>query len=85
MPAPQLSTGWTLGLLVALLLLVGLLLAGLGSAVLLPQGVPALVLGGALLLFVGLQAVLFRGLGLRSKADESLPADDSDDWRAWKG
>lgn len=79
---------WQSVALVLLLLLgVGLLLAALASVVLMaPAGVVvAMVLGAVLLL--GAQLLLFRALGLRSRADEPRRREDDDgrDWRAWRG
>ena len=87
-PSP-LSRGWSLGLLIGLLLLIGVGLALLGSAVLMPQaGVLGVLL--ALTLFLLSQVVVFRAFGLRSRADEDPEAalkekDDETDWRAWRG
>ena len=95
MSSPRLSTGWTVGLLVGLLVVVGLVLAAMGSAVLIPQGSVVFVLGALVLAFLGIQAFLFRSFGLRSAADEGRGAEGSDeasdddeddgDWRAWHG
>ena len=88
-PSP-LSRGWSLGLLIGLLLLIGVGLALLGSAVLMPQAGVLGVLLVALTLFLLSQVVVFRAFGLRSRADEepeggSNEKDDESDWRAWRG
>lgn len=74
-------------MLLAVLVVVGVALAALGSVVLLPQGgaVAVLVLAGVV--FLAVQLALFRWLGLRSEADEreAEPPRESDDWRAWRG
>ncbi len=90
MPAPRLSPAWSVGLLLALLVGVGVLLAGLGSAVLIPQGSMVGVLALGVLLFLGAQLAIFKLFGLRSRADEAAaedeePEDDDSDWRAWRG
>lgn len=77
-------------LLVVLLGAVGLLLAVLGSVVLLPQGGVVVVGTLGLLAFLGLQLVVFRGLGLRSRADAQATGGEADeqqtsDWRSWRG
>ena len=88
-PSP-LSRGWSIGLLIGLLVLIGLGLALLGSAVLMPQAGVVGFLVIALTLFLVLQLVVFRAFGLRSKADEDPEAarstkEDETDWRAWRG
>lgn len=91
-PRPRLTPLGSTLLLVLVLLLVGLALAALGGAVLLPQGSAVLLVVLAALGFLALQVVLFRALGLRSRADDSPEAgpdegesDDEDDWRSWRG
>jgi len=78
-------------MLSALLLLVAVGLALLLSTVLAPQGGATLlaVLAGSL--FLALQVIVFKVLGLRSRADRT-PANEDDDehdndpeWRAWNG
>ncbi len=95
------SSGWrrlvlSSLLLLALMVAVAAVLGLVGGIVMLPQlgalGWVAVGLG----LFLALQLVLFRLLGLRSRADDDAesrdeppagdqPADDSGDWRAWRG
>ena len=78
-------------MLSALLLLVAVGLALLLSTVLAPQGGATLlsVLAGAL--FLALQVIVFKALGLRSRADRTQANEDDDerdndpDWRAWNG
>lgn len=92
----RLSSSLSGALLIGLLLVVGLGLAALGSAVMLPQGgAVVLLLAGGGLAFFGLQLLVFRLIGLRSKADDvprggpdEAPAADveeEEDWRAWRG
>jgi tellurite resistance protein TehA-like permease len=76
-------------MLLAVLGIVGVALAALGSVVLLPQGGALVFIVAAAVLFLGTQLALFRWLGLRSEADETgvePPHDEpGDDWRAWRG
>jgi hypothetical protein len=92
----RLSSSLSGALLIGLLLVVGLGLAALGSAVMLPQGgAVVLFLAGGGLAFLGLQLLVFRLIGLRSKADDPSDAgpdhasktevDEDEDWRAWRG
>ena len=89
--------GW--GVVIVGVLLMSTAWAGMAGLFFMPQGGLVLV-GGGLLAFLGLQAVIFRSLGLRSKADAATEADedaadrapdpdgdeDGDrDWRAWRG
>jgi fatty acid desaturase len=87
-------------LLVAVLAGVAGVLSLVGGAFLLPQlGAVTWVLAGALL-FLGLQLLVFRAMGLRSRADDEADRRDEertahgpetpdgaggDDWRAWRG
>lgn len=90
MPSPRLSRGASIGLLIGVLFVVGLVLALMGSAVLMPQGAAVGVLLVAAVLFLCAQLAVFRILGLRSQADEqpdpeATPDDEDSDWRAWRG
>ncbi|RKY21409.1 MAG: hypothetical protein DRQ55_04560 [Planctomycetota bacterium] len=102
MRAKRLSSIASSALLIGLLLLLGLGLAGLASAVMLPQGgAVVLLLAGAVSAFLGLQLLIFRLMGLRSRADQGAgersprgsdgqaPDDEAPpadaDWRAWRG
>lgn len=92
----RLSSSLSGALLIGLLLVVGLGLAALGSAVMLPQGgAVVLLLAGGGLAFLGLQLLVFRLIGLRSKADDgprdgpdaasTADTEEDEDWRAWRG
>ncbi len=85
-------------LLSALLLVVALGLALLGSTVLFPQGGAAVLMVLAAVGFLALQICVFRLFGLHSRADDEptdeaglgddAPADGDEndgDWRAWRG
>jgi len=81
-------------LLIALLAAVALLFALLGGTVMLPLGGVAVWIVLGVLFFIGAQFLLFRALGLRSRADEGLDEGESStdedeqaeaDWRAWRG
>jgi len=81
-------------LLIALLAAVALLFALLGGTVMIPLGGVAVWVALGVLLFIGAQFLLFRALGLRSRADEGVDEDESSgvgdedaeaDWRAWRG
>lgn len=70
-------------LLVVLLVAVGLLLALFGSLVSIPQGGVVIVGAVALSAFLGLQVLVFRTLGLRSRADDVVARRSRDP--AWHG
>ncbi|MHC4846623.1 MAG: hypothetical protein ACYTCU_10750 [Planctomycetota bacterium] len=81
-------------LLIALLAAIALGLALLGGTVFIPLGGAALWVALGLLVFIGAQFLLFRAMGMRSKADEESDEHGSDepededteaDWRAWRG
>jgi hypothetical protein len=79
MPSDWRRPALSAGLLLVLLIVVAGGLGLLGGLVLLPQlGAVGWVAVGALL-FLGLQLVLFRALGLRSKADEEPGAASPED------
>lgn len=87
MASPWRRNGLSSLLLLLLILAVGLILSLMGGAVLIPQGGAFLVMGAALAVFLGVQLLLFRALGLRSKADEREDEESGQDadWRAWRG
>ncbi len=83
--------GWTI--VIVLILVGGGLLSGVFGSVMIGPGFfgPVVLVG---LAFIGLQALIFKTLGLRSRADDSdeepnaepeSPDEDDRDWRAWRG
>ncbi len=79
MPAPRLSRGGSIALLIGLFFVVGMVLALMGGAVLIPQGAAVGVLLAAAAVFLAIQLVLFRLFGLVSDADQAgaTPSSDS--------